>query len=302
MTEVVDQLVARLWPGRTARVEPLLGGITNANYFVDLGDEQVVVRLAGEHTELLGIDRRYETEANNLASSIGVAPEVLYFSEDDRVLVTRFLPGRPVPPDELGRAPMLGAVASTLRRLHNAGSIDAVFNPFSIVRRYHKTASSRGVNEPFDFVAAMSVLDEISAARPFRASAFCHNDFLNGNFIFDGQVRIVDWEYAGMGDPFFDLANLSVNHDFDAVADEGLLAGYFGLCSEQLLATLSLMKLVSEMREAMWGVVQLAASTLDFDYAAYCHERSDHFDALLAEMEFAELIRLASRIDGSSAT
>jgi hypothetical protein len=58
------------------------------------------------------------------------------------------------------------------------------------------------------------------------------------------------------------------------------------------------MKLVSEMREAMWGVVQLAVSTLDFDYAAYCRERSDHFFALLAEMEFATLIRLASQDDG----
>ncbi|HEY1761012.1 MAG TPA: choline/ethanolamine kinase family protein, partial [Acidimicrobiales bacterium] len=273
MTAAVDELVARLWPGRSARVEPLLGGITNANYLVDLGDEQVVLRVSGEHTDLLGINRRHETAANDLASSIGVAPDVILFLEDQNVLVTRFLPGRPIPPDELGREPMLGAVASTLRRLHNAGSIDSVFDPFSIVRTYHETASARGVDEPFDFTAATNVLDRISAARPFRATAFCHNDFLNGNFIFDGEVRVVDWEYAGMGDPFFDLANLSVNHGFDAAADEGLLAGYFGRSDEPLLATLSLMKLVSEMRETMWGVVQMAVSTLDFDYATYCRER-----------------------------
>jgi thiamine kinase-like enzyme len=299
MTEAVDRLVARLWPGRTARVEPLLGGITNANYFVDLGDEQVVLRLSGEHTDLLGINRRHERAANDLASSIGVAPEVLLFLEDDNALVTRFLPGRPIPPDELAREPMLSAVASTLRRLHGAGSINTVFDPFSIVQTYHKTASARGVDEPFDFVAATDVLDKISAARPFRASAFCHNDYLNGNFIFDGGVRIVDWEYAGMGDPFFDLANLSVNHGFDATADEGLLTGYFGHSSEPLLATLSLMKLVSEMRETMWGVVQLAVSTLDFDYAGYCRERSDHFFALFAETEFDALARLASHVDDS---
>jgi thiamine kinase-like enzyme len=297
MTEVVDQLVARLWPGRAARVEQLLGGITNANYFVDLGNEQVVLRLSGEGTELLGIDRGHETAANNLAASIGVAPEVLLFLEDDHVLVTRFLPGRPIPPEELGREPMLGAVAATLRRLHGAGSIDTVFDPFSIVRTYHETANARDVDELFDFTLATKVLDEISAVRPFRASAFCHNDYLNGNFIFDGNVRVVDWEYAGMGDPFFDLANLSVNHDFDAASDEGLLLGYFGRCNDPLLATLSLMKLVSEMRETMWGVVQLAVSTLNFDYAGYCHERSDHFFALLAEMKFESVIRLASLVD-----
>ncbi|HEV7957986.1 MAG TPA: phosphotransferase, partial [Acidimicrobiales bacterium] len=205
---------------------------------------------------------------------------------------------RPIPPDELGREPMLSAVATTLRRLHRAGSIDTVFDPFSIVRAYHETAGARGVDEPFDFPAATAVLDEVAAARPFRPSAFCHNDYLNGNFIFDGDVRIVDWEYAGMGDPFFDLANLSVNHGFSQSTDDALLAAYFGGCTAELRATLSLMKLVSEMREAMWGVVQLAVSTLDFDYAAYCRERSDHFFALLAEMEFATLIRLASQDDG----
>jgi thiamine kinase-like enzyme len=299
MTEAVDQIVARLWPGRRARVEPLLGGITNANYLVDLGDEQVVLRLSGEHSDLLGINRRHEKAANDLASSVGVAPQVLLFLEEDNVLVTRFLPGRPIPPYELSRQPMLGAVAATLRRLHAAGSIDTVFDPFSMVQIYHETASARGVDEPFDFAAATNVLDEIIAVRPFRASAFCHNDYLNGNFIFDNGVRIVDWEYAGMGDPFFDLANLSVNHGFDVVADEGLLTAYFGRCNDPLLATLSLMKLVSEMRETMWGVVQLAVSTLDFDYAGYCRERSDHFFALLGEMEFESLTRLASQVEDS---
>jgi thiamine kinase-like enzyme len=299
MTEAVDQIVARLWPGRRTRVEPLLGGITNANYFVDLGDEQVVLRLSGEHAGLLGINRRHETAANDLASSIGVAPDVILFLEDQNVMVTRFIPGRPIPPDELSRQPMLGAVASTLRRLHDAGTIDSVFDPFSIVRTYHETASARGVDEPFDFTAATNVLDEISAVRPFRATAFCHNDFLNGNFIFDGEVRVVDWEYAGMGDPFFDLANLSVNHGFDAAADEGLLTGYFGRSNEPLLATLSLMKLVSEMRETMWGVVQLAVSTLDFDYATYCRERSAHFFDMLGEMEFEALAQLAAQADDS---
>lgn len=299
MSEAVDQLVGRLWPGRSARVEPLLGGITNANYFVDLGDEQVVLRLSGEHTSLLGIDRRHERAANDLASSLGVAPDVLLFLEDEHVLVTRFVPGRPIPPDELRCEPMLGAVASTLHRLHAAGAIGTIFDPFTIVRTYHETASARGVEEQFDFAAVTNVLDEISAVRPFRATAFCHNDLLNGNFIFDGEVRVVDWEYAGMGDPFFDLANLSVNNGFKADTDKALLADYFGRADEPLLATLALMKLVSEMRETMWGVVQLAVSTLDFDYAAYSRERSDHFFSLLAEMEFGALIELATYADDS---
>ena len=48
----------------------------------------------------------------------------------------------------------------------------------------------------------------------------CHNDLLNANFIDDGaRIRIIDWEYAGMGDPFFDLGNFSINHELTDAED-----------------------------------------------------------------------------------
>ncbi len=297
MADIVDELVQRLWPTRHATYEPLPGGITNANYFVDLGDEQVVLRIAGDHTDLLGIDRGHETSANELASSLGIAPEVLDRSENEGWMVTRFIPGRPIPPLELAEEPMLAEVAATLRRLHAAGVIGAHFNTHAIVREYHEVARTRGVEEPFDFAAALAVLDRIGEVRPFRPTSFCHNDLLNGNFLFDGAIRILDWEYAGMGDPFFDLANFSVNHGLSSEADERLITHYFGRADERLLATLALMKLVSELRETMWGVVQLAVSSLDVDFAAYCKERSDHFEALHEDMDFEAMLERVARVD-----
>ena len=57
----------------------------------------------------------------------------------------------------------------------------------------------------------------------------CHNDFLPGNLIDDGaRMRIVDWEYAGMGDPFFDLGNFCINNDLTPDEDEAFLAAYDG--------------------------------------------------------------------------
>jgi thiamine kinase-like enzyme len=99
----------------------------------------------------------------------------------------------------------------------------------------------------------------------------CHNDLLNANFILDSAgVRIVDWEYAGMGNRYFDLGNLSVNNGLREADDERLLAAYFGApCTERRFACLRLMRIMSDFREAMWGVVQGTISTLDFDYAEY---------------------------------
>ena len=108
----------------------------------------------------------------------------------------------------------------------------------------------------------------------------CHNDLLNANFIDDGaRIRIVDWEYAGMGDPFFDLGNFSINHELEPEADAELLAAYAGeRPTRRRWRGSTLMRVVSDFREAMWGVLQQGICTLDVDFVAYAAE---HFDRLL---------------------
>jgi thiamine kinase-like enzyme len=89
---------------------------------------------------------------------------------------------------------------------------------------------------------------------------------------------LVDWEYAGMGDPRFDLGNLSINNDFDAATDERLLTAYHGQApSDAQRAALALMRLLSDAREAAWAVVQGQVSELDFDFERYGRE---HFERL----------------------
>ena len=298
MTTAVEELVESLWPGRPVHVERLTGGMTNANFVADFGDEKVVVRIPGHDTSLLGINRNHEVAANKLAASIGVAPEVLDESAPQNYLVTRFLEGRPVLPEELAAEPMLGEVITTLHRVHNAGTIPAVFNPFEVVRNYHEIALNKDVIEPFDFPRALRIMERIGEARTFRPIAFCHNDLLNENFLFDDHIRILDWEYAAMGDPFFDLANFSMSNGLLAPADERLLTHYFGYCDAQLTAVLNVMKLVSEFREAMWGVVQIALSTLDIDFAKYSQGNADRFMTLYESMDFEEVI---SHVEGMSA-
>jgi thiamine kinase-like enzyme len=123
----------------------------------------------------------------------------------------------------------------------------------------------------------------------------CHNDLLNANFIDDGErIRIVDWEYAGMGDPFFDLGNFSINHELTADEDAQLLSYYGDISRIDHLARITLMRIVSDFREAMWGVLQQGISTLDVDFVGYAGQ---HFDRLLAgarEPRFERALREAA--------
>jgi thiamine kinase-like enzyme len=279
-------VVERLWPGRPATIRDLSGGITNRNYRVDVGGGAYVLRLGGQNTSLLGIDRVTEHAASLRAAEIGVGPEVEAFIEPEGWLVTRFIEGRSVPPEEIRRPEGIDRVAAVLRKLHGAAAIPGRFDAHAVVDQYRVEALAHGVSVPPEFVAAYEVSERIRLARGLQGLVPCHNDLLNANFLDDGEIRIVDWEYAGMGDRFFDLANLSVNHEFGIKEDRLLVAAYFGHERPADLAALRLMRFMSDFREAMWGVLQSGISELDFDFTGYA---AKHFKRMLltaADPEF----------------
>jgi thiamine kinase-like enzyme len=271
--------------------QPLDGGITNRNFRTRLGGRDLVVRLPGKDTGLLGIDRSAEREATEAAARAGVGPEVVAFLADPPCLVTAFIPGRPVEAEELRRPPLLDDVAAALRTVHEERSLPSRFDAFAIVAGYRATAAERGARIPplFDRLAEGAAAIQRVLGGPEHAPVACHNDLLTANFLHDGErLRIVDWEYAGMGDRYFDLGNLSVNNGFAEDDDERLLAAYWSEpCSAHRFAALRLMRIMSDFREGMWGVVQTAISALDFDFAAYADDHLERVAAGLADPRFA---------------
>jgi thiamine kinase-like enzyme len=279
-------VVERLWPGRPAGITDLSGGITNRNFRVDVDGASFVLRMGGQNTSLLGIDRVTEHAASLRAAEIGVGPQVEAFIEPEGWLVTRFIEGRSVPPEAIRRPDGIRRVAAVLRRIHGAAPIPGRFDAHAVVDQYRVEAEAHGVSVPPEFAAAHDVSERIRLARGAQAQVPCHNDLLNANFLDDGEIRIVDWEYAGMGDRFFDLANLSVNHEFEVDEDRMLVAAYFGEEKAADLAALRLMRFMSDFREAMWGVLQSGISELDFDFKGYAAKHFRRMQLAAAEAEF----------------
>jgi thiamine kinase-like enzyme len=273
-----DAAVARVWPDGGSRWEVLGGGITNDNLKVTRPDGVFVLRVAGEGTGLLGIDRRTELEATRAAAAVGVGPEVVDFIEPEGWLVTRFVAGA-IPPPELLREPAnLKRVALALRAVHAGPPVGGRFDSFRIVEDYRTTAFDRGVAVPSTYAWARQLARRIEQLRRAAPERPCHNDLLNANFIDDGRrIRIVDWEYAGMGDVFFDLANFAINHELDGDGRAALLEAYFGKVGPEQTRALELMRFMSDFREAMWGVVQTAVSKLEFDFSSYA---AQHFERM----------------------
>jgi thiamine kinase-like enzyme len=284
--ELRDQLVAALQripelAGHALVLTPISGGITNRNFRVDAdgglaapgaGGLTCVIRLGGNDTHLLGISREVEHAATVAAAGVGVGPEVMAFIRPEGYLVTRFILGTTISDEAVHDPATIRRVADSIRRIHGGPAIPGIFAPFRIGEAYRALAIARGIAIPgaYDVAHERMRRIEIAFLRDPVEMRPCHNDLLNANFIDDGtRIRIVDWEYAGMGDPFFDLGNFSVNHGLDADEDAVLLEAYEGAVRPERLARLRLMRVVSDFREGMWGVLQQAISTLDVDFVAY---------------------------------
>ena len=246
------------------KIERLDGGITNRNYKLTAGGESWVLRIGGNDTELLGIDRSTEHAASLNAAALGIGPEVVAFLEPEGFLVTRFVEGEP------GRVSRDDA-HELLQRLHEGPPIPGRFDSFRVVEAYAE------INEPTRYAWAHDVAQAIAARLGSRPLAACHNDLLPANFIHDGtRVWLIDWEYAGMGDPAFDDANFAVNNGVPIADDDP---------PEQVL-----MRFMSDFREAMWGAAQQKLSSLDFDFAAHADEHFDRLVRTAAEPRFRDAL------------
>jgi thiamine kinase-like enzyme len=294
----VDRLEPLLGP-LEGEPEPLEGGITNRNYRATFGGRDHVIRLPGRDTELLGIDRAAEGEAAAAAAEAGIAPPVSALLKDPPCLVCEFAPGRQVTEEDLRGSALLEALAGALATLHGSGAcVPVSFSSFRVAEQYEATARERGASVPDDYARAHECAERIEAAlgdAGDHSPVLCHNDLLAGNLLVEGErVRIVDWEYAGMGDRWFDLGNLAVNNGLGPEEEERLLGAYLGRAPvDRDRATLALMRFMSDFREAMWGVVQGTVSDLDFDFEGYAREHFDRLARTGADERFEEWLGAA---------
>ena len=274
----VDEAVARvaLWKGLTPKVSPLSGGMTNENFLVEAGGARYVLRLPGQSTELLSIDRANEVFNTEAAATTGVGPRVLEHVPDLDVMVLEFIPGPTMSAATLQTKQMAGRMAESFRRLHSAPRFLQDFNMFRLIEYYIRIVDEHRVAIPGGYRDWLPSVGRIENA--VQAGALptvpCHNDLLCENFIDDGTVlRIVDFELSGNNDPCFDLGNTAQEAEFDQELRAALCEAYFGrqdgLQFERQLARMNLFALMSDVGWTLWGAIQAKISSVDFDFRGY---------------------------------
>lgn len=270
----VDDAVARvsLWKGQESKISQLSGGLTNENYLVEAAGQRYVMRIPGQSTELLSIDRANEVYNTKAAASTGVGPRVLEHIPGLDVLVLEFIPGPTMSARTLQSKEMALRMASSFRRLHDSPRFLKDFNMFRLIEYYlgiveeHHVTIPDGYQDWLPTVARIEYAVGVGTLPP----APCHNDLLCENFIDDGDaLRIVDYELSGNNDPCFDLGNTAQEAEFDQDLRTALCAAYFGREDARQLARMNLFALMSDVGWTLWGAIQAKISAVEFDFRGY---------------------------------
>ena len=278
-------------PGLTAPTTLLqrMGGLTNIVFRA--GD--YVLRLPGEGTEEY-INRADEAVAAREAARTGVSPEAIHVDPETGVMVTLFVP-EAVTMTPAGFRSRPGAPAragAALARLHRSGAIfPARFELFAMIEDYLGVLSTKSVTLPEgynDVVSEADAIRRILDRNPVDTVA-CHCDPLCENFLDTGtRMWIVDWEYAGMNDPMWDLGDLSVEGEFNDSQDAEMLSAYFGgEPPAKDHARMVVHKAMCDLLWTLWGLIQLANENPAEDFRAYADGRFARCKALMATPAFA---------------
>jgi len=266
---------------KITHIRPLSGGITNTNFRVEFGGKTYVVRIYGIGSESLGIHRPNEILCHRIAAELEIAPNLFEELSSSQTLVSQFVDGQTLDAAGAASSQHLSAIVKAVKKYHGGPKFPGTFSPFQTVRNYLKQAQDLSVEFPAPLDDVLEKMDLIEKTlMPHVRLVPCHNDLLAANFIDDEKNKrlwILDWEYAAMGDCFFDLGNFAVNQSLNPSKMQQLLDLYFENPTEWHMAYLELMCRASDLRESFWAFLQTAISKLDFDYDAYAIRHYERF-------------------------
>ena len=227
----IANLVRKVLGADSYRTVERLGGLTNHTYRVTLENGcEYVVRIPGEGTEEM-IVRRDERVSTELACRLGVDASLLYFG-DDGAKVTEYIPGAvTMSAQTLREEKNILRMAEIYRRMHTSGEDTGVpFEVFDMAAGYEKIIRDMKVPMFDDYVVQKAKVMAIKAQidRAVHAPKVpCHNDPLCENWVEgNGRLYLIDWEYAGMNDGMWDVADVSIEAGFGPNEDIALLRAY----------------------------------------------------------------------------
>lgn len=234
---IIKELLQTLFGNSNYTRLERMGGLTNRTYTATIpasnvfGGGTYVIRIPGEGTEEL-IDRSNEKRSTELACRIGIDAPLYYFGENGTKVTCYIAGAQTMTLSTMGSTENIYRAAHILRQLHTCGEDTGVsFEVFDMIATYEKIIRNYNIPlfDDYELIRAqiMSIKHHVDAnGTPSKVP--CHNDALCENWVLDhnGRMYLIDWEYAGMNDFMWDLADVSIEANFTPQQDTFLLEAY----------------------------------------------------------------------------
>jgi thiamine kinase len=229
----IERLCRAIVPGTGGvEIQALASGPTSETYRVQRDGVTYALKAATANRADFGLDMAWEAQVLERAGSSGLAPPLVY-CDLERTVLSRWVEGHAWSALEVTQAANITKIAELLRRVH-ALSVPLparVMSPKSWIRVYGAglTRHTRGAADGALRTAAESRLQQLAELPP-TAGVVCHSDLHAMNVIqVDESLTLLDWEYAHVSDPLWDLAGWAANNDFAPAIQRKLLVNYLGI-------------------------------------------------------------------------
>ena len=270
-----------LWPILNAfeisacEFTPLEQGLTNENWLVTLPSipnrQSFVIRINAKNAESLNIHHKSEFEIVGNISALKLCPPILYKEPNFKYWVRPYIVGDTLAEIQAKKNSVIDDlvnVASILKQAHSQ-PIKAHWPSVNTMERteyFWQQITPKLTIHSFKVLNLKQQLDQLLKTESSQVS-LCHMDPNIHNWIKDqaGKLHLIDWEYAGLGDPIWDLAVFSESAKLNKSQEQQLLTYYNKYSLSQLQHAKFQMKYLS----ILWFAVQ----------------ESTHNDILLCELE-----------------
>lgn len=220
------------------QVTVLKKGMTNRSFLFSCKGKRYIMRIPGEGTAQL-VDRRHEAAVYQAIREKNICDDIAYISPDNGYKITEYLADARVCNPE--KAEDVRRCMQRLREFHELRlTVAHTFDIFGQIEFYESLWNGA----PSIYKDYRQTKENVFSLRGYidahvQERVLTHIDAVPDNFLFvkrdDGseEIRLIDWEYAGMQDPHVDIAMFCIYALYDRRQVDETIAAYFpGGCSE----------------------------------------------------------------------
>ncbi|HSQ89567.1 choline kinase family protein [Romboutsia sp.] len=282
-----------------SNIEIMSGGLTNKNFKIITTDNtSIVIRIAGKGTAKY-INRPAEKHNASLMASMGIAPEIYYYDPKTGSQICEFIEADTMHPEDFINNPeIVIKAAEVMGRYHNSGiKFKNEFSPIVKIKEYLEILKGNSFDKRYDdwdkIAEKVEQIERSYKNNPPKLVP-CHNDTIAENFMYDGKAMyIVDWEYGGMNDRFYDIACVCVENPLPKDKEELYLHTYFGKKpTEEQRARLIINKLLVNAHWSMWSLVQIIYGKEHDFYWEYGRTRAVDCIEIINDPNFNSYIKI----------